>query len=686
MIKGGNTMKLTENELNIEKEYLVKTEKVIEESLTREEAKQDKMRVDTVAMKKFMWKRSNGLDFEEIDSYNRTVTTRIVDYDRMTKTIALLKRMKKAPYFGRIDFADEFGKEQVYIGISNVHDEDLNYFVYDWRAPISTLFYDSNLGETTYKTPKGKTKGKLLLKRQYKIINGELINAINSDNNNIIDEALVEAVNDNSSSKMKDIVNTIQSDQNAIIRNVIDPFMIIQGAAGSGKTSIALHRIAYLLYKNRDFISAKNVLILSPNDVFSEYISEVLPALGEDNVYDTTFHDFIAEFIKEFRYVESFTSYLERYYENTNEEELKELVFKQSDEFKREVDNYFYKLNQDCFITDDITVMEKVKIEESYLEDDYEEKPVIFEKEHLNKLFNNKFRNQTIVKRVELMAEYEIAHKRLAEANERDYRNMIFEVLSENIDPLYIYESLLAKFDYKINVKEDILSYEDALPLLYIKGSIDEFPYINYIKHVVIDECQDYTYMQFEMMKKMFKTASFTIVGDVNQAINGAYIYNSLNDLNTIFKKAKFIRLNKTYRSTKEITDYANSYIDVDDIISVRDSSSREVSRSVENIKGIANIINESKKRNKTIAVITKNSKEAKEVHELLSKETEVTLINNNHQKYCDNIVVIPSYFSKGLEFDHVISIDNDYSDNKLLYYVVLTRALHDLNIVKLEI
>ena len=679
-------MKLTENELNIEKEYLVKTEKVIEESLTREEAKQDKMRVDTVAMKKFMWKRSNGLDFEEIDSYNRTVTTRIVDYDRMTKTIALLKRMKKAPYFGRIDFADEFGKEQVYIGISNVHDEDLNYFVYDWRAPISTLFYDSNLGETTYKTPKGKTKGKLLLKRQYKIINGELINAINSDNNNIIDEALVEAVNDNSSSKMKDIVNTIQSDQNAIIRNVIDPFMIIQGAAGSGKTSIALHRIAYLLYKNRDFISAKNVLILSPNDVFSEYISEVLPALGEDNVYDTTFHDFIAEFIKEFRYVESFTSYLERYYENTNEEELKELVFKQSDEFKREVDNYFYKLNQDCFITDDITVMEKVKIEESYLEDDYEEKPVIFEKEHLNKLFNNKFRNQTIVKRVELMAEYEIAHKRLAEANERDYRNMIFEVLSENIDPLYIYESLLAKFDYKINVKEDILSYEDALPLLYIKGSIDEFPYINYIKHVVIDECQDYTYMQFEMMKKMFKTASFTIVGDVNQAINGAYIYNSLNDLNTIFKKAKFIRLNKTYRSTKEITDYANSYIDVDDIISVRDSSSREVSRSVENIKGIANIINESKKRNKTIAVITKNSKEAKEVHELLSKETEVTLINNNHQKYCDNIVVIPSYFSKGLEFDHVISIDNDYSDNKLLYYVVLTRALHDLNIVKLEI
>ena len=264
---------------------------------------------------KFIFKEIGSMDKYEIQSNLLSSSMEVNEFERRSSYLKKLLKIKDNPYFGRIDFKSD-KDYQVYVGITYLTDNDNNNLIYDWRSPIASLFYQNDIGYTAYTAPDGKIKGYLSLKRQYKIENRKLIRVF--DNSlNITDDILQQVLSSNSSDKMKNIVNTIQEEQNDVIRNLSDKNLIVEGIAGSGKTSVALHRIAYLLYQIKN-LKSSNVLIFSPNDIFSSYISNVLPELGEDNTLETTFSDFQSSYLKEYKSVESFPSFIERYYQDKN--------------------------------------------------------------------------------------------------------------------------------------------------------------------------------------------------------------------------------------------------------------------------------------------------------------------------------------------------------------------------------
>ena len=314
-------MALSKNELIEEKRYLDCASSVISQKLDDLGKEISVKQEELTEFRKVLWEDKGSIDKVEMTTglmsseFEAGFMLMKMDYYKK------LLKLKYSPYFGRIDFKEKDTDKiyKVYIGLAGV-EKDLNYIIYDWRSPIAGMFYDYGIGSCEYESPDGDILGSILLRRQYKIENNKIIRAFDSDLN-VVDEMLQEVLDENSSDKMKNIVNTIQKEQNEIIRNVHDKNLIVQGIAGSGKTSVALHRIAFLLYKIKNLKSA-NVVIFSPNNVFSEYISDVLPELGEDNTSETTFKDFAQSFIKEFKETESFTTFIERYYTKKDESKI----------------------------------------------------------------------------------------------------------------------------------------------------------------------------------------------------------------------------------------------------------------------------------------------------------------------------------------------------------------------------
>ena len=602
-----------------------------------------------------------------------------VDFtNKNIKNINALRKSLSSPYFGRVDFSYDDDIISVYIG-SNGIIENLKNYVFDWRSPIASLFYNYGVGKAEYTAPMGKIQGDILLKRQYKIFNGKIKRCFESDIN-IDDEYLQEILSSASSKKMTNIVNTIQKEQNIIIRNVDDKHLIVQGIAGSGKTSVALHRIAYLLY-NEKKLTNNNVLIFSPNEVFSDYISNVLPELGEQNVLQTTFSDFSSSYID--GDIESFTNFLERYYNNENIclENQKYNKVKLSNEFKKEID---------IFLKDYISTARFVK--------GLSINGKKITREELNRIFQEKFDNREVSRRLEDMSEYLGGYK-------KEFKRKIFQKLKElltiDTNPIEVYNKILSKNNLSIdkektkfnsNGKIKKLSYSDLLPLMYINFELNGYPNARSIKHVIIDEAQDYTLLQFDILKKIFNSASFTILGDVNQTINPFYKYDNLNDINSIFNnKGKYIELTKTYRSSQEIIEFSNNILGIDNACSVRHSNSipvefREVDKNEIRKILVENVHKMQEQNMKRIAIITKSNEEVINLYNELKKDlTKLKMINNSKDFKIGNLVILPSYISKGLEFDGVIIYtdkENEYKEkDKYLFYVVCTRAQHVLSI-----
>ncbi|MEG0826620.1 MAG: AAA family ATPase, partial [Bacilli bacterium] len=363
-------------------------------------------------------------------------------------------------------------------------------------------------------------------------------------------------LSNSSSDKMTNIVNTIQGEQNEIIRNIVDKYLIVQGIAGSGKTSVALHRIAYLMYKERN-LTSNNILIFSPNEVFSEYISNVLPELGENNVLQSTFSDFASSYIKEYKEVESFTAFIERFYkkEEIDGESFKVAKYKLSDEFKIYLDKYIGKLELSIFFSKGIVINTKQ-----------------ITKEKLNQLLTNRFSHFPLFSRLDAISEYlcdsiNISYKKYG----KTVKEKLSVLLNENLDIKSIYSKILSSEDFKKNAEitetltlkiGKILRYEDLIPLMYLNFELNGYPNGNSIRHVIIDEAQDYSLLQFQMLKRIFNKSSFTILGDTHQTINPYYIYNNLNEVNSVFDdKGRYIELAKTYRSSEEIIDFTNQIL-----------------------------------------------------------------------------------------------------------------------------
>jgi DNA helicase-2/ATP-dependent DNA helicase PcrA len=487
---------------------------------------------------------------------------------------------------------------------------------------------------------------------------------------------------------MKNIVNTIQKEQNEIIRNTESKNLIVQGIAGSGKTSVALHRIAFLLYKIENLASS-NILIFSPNNIFSEYISNVLPELGEANASETTFSAFAIKYLNKYKSIESFASFIERYYTKPHID--KDLItFKMADVMINVIDAYVNNLLKNVAFTEDVEIDNISK----------------YQKEYLNVLFHDRYEKLTLFERMERIAEYicnnekksfgkigkTIENKLWNSSNVSKDMTTLFKNLFKSEAFVSEYGRILSDNEINSFVNVKNLLYEDSLLLIYLQGKLQSFPFSSQIKQVVIDEAQDYNKLQYVILKQIFKNASYTILGDINQNINPYYRYNSLFDLKDVFGSGKCLELNKTYRSSPEIIEYSNNVMGLKYAVSVRHSNNYPVIKVIETDihKQLKDDIEEGKKHHTKIAIITKSCEEAEYLYESLKGDyPDINYLSEHSENFNHNLVIMPSYLAKGLEFDYVIAYtdkNNKYKENeKTLFYVVVTRAQHQLKIYNQE-
>lgn len=665
-------MKITREEFEKEKNYLNKTISLIRKKISSlgQELYDDDSKI--LEFKKFIWDSHAEMDPSEMKSMMAESDLQVSIMQSKGNYLQRLFRVQNKPYFGMIKFKENNEEEEIYIGITHVEDK-LNYYVHDWRSPICSLFYDYETGPASYKAPAGIIKGEITQKRQYIIENGELKNIFDNDLN-ISDSLLQEVLAEESTDKMKNIVNTIQEEQNKVIRNTDDKNLIVEGIAGSGKTSVALHRIAFLLYRIPN-LNSNNVVVFTPNKVFSEYISNVLPELGEENTYSITFYDLLCQNINEYKNIESFTDFISRYYKNkVNNYDL--VKYKQSDEIIEDINAYIKD------IVDNISFTNKLEYD-NFIEVEVEE---------LNQMLTHKYDNFPLFERIKEIS------KRIASnnyngsiKNASSIEKKLKENLNIKLDLKKIYQDFYSSSHskYKSIIDDKYLYYEDACLFLYLKSLLVGFNTNHVIKEVVIDEAQDYNKLQYLIIKKTFKTANYTILGDTNQTINPYYKYDSLEQLKYIFDSSRYITLTKTYRSTDKIIDYTNKILGLNHITAIRNQKSSDIIfRNDVKKEDFIKDINNLKSTSKSIAIITKDDTSAEKIYNLLKDNTNVFLIDGySHIKR--DLVIVPSYIAKGLEFDSVIIYtdkDSSYQEkDKYLYYVACTRAQHNLLIYKGE-
>jgi DNA helicase-2/ATP-dependent DNA helicase PcrA len=642
------------------------------------------------------------------------------------------ERMLLVPYFARMDFVEkgEEKAEKCYIGISNLINDNFDFLVYDWRAPISSMFYDYEIEEANYKCPEGTVEGKLTLKRQYKINNGKMKYMFDS-NLKIDDEVLQDILSKSTDSKMKTIVTTIQREQNKVIRNEEYKNLIVQGPAGSGKTSVALHRIAYLLYKHRDKIRPQNIVIFSPNDIFNDYISNVLPQLGEENMFQTTFkeymHKTIGSELKKENYCEMMEYILASRKEDDYQKRISNIKFKSSMEFidiLKQYVAYVEKLDRnflDINFRDNLIISSK-DLEELFFKD-YVQLPL---KRRLRKIRERilfllepyeKHQIEEVADELKDSGSYidkaEIIEHSTAMVKE-ELKDIYYEInRMTEFDLVDIYKNLFENLEFflsssnteydekkigeiksytleKLKVRK--LNYEDQPPILYLKGAFGDLPKTSEIKYVIIDEAQDYSPLQYEIFYQLFNHANMTILGDLHQSINPFMNVGDYNNISHIFPKENtcIINLTKSYRSTMEITKFSRGLLNKEIGVECVERSGDEplilgfLDEEAIKEKLLEDIKIYKEKGYKSIGIITRTVKEAKEVHNFLKDKIPVKAIMKDDDEYVSDTLVIPAYLAKGLEFDVVFIYnagDENYSceEERLLLYTACTRALHVL-------
>ena len=667
-------MAITGREFELEERRLVEVSKLLDDQLAKMGEKIFEDEEKFQEFKKYSWENKRTMDSAELSQVNAQseleANMLLMKRDYFKK----LYRIKDNPYFASIIFEDEDGERfNVYLGLTYLKDEEYGNIIYDWRSPICSLFYDFEVGKCAYAAPGGPITGELIRKRQYKIENCKLVSAF--DNSiSIDDELLQEVLATDSNDKMKNIVNTIQQEQNNVIRNVRDKTLIVSGIAGSGKTSVALHRIAFLLYKIKN-LTSNDILIFSPNQIFTEYISNVLPELGEDNTLQTTFNDYLSKTITEFSSVEPFMDFIGKYY-TEREKNIELIKYKQNDGIIEDINRYVEDVIKHARVINDFT----------------ENKIYTVYKEDLNEMIHDRYSTLPFYERIDTIA------LKLSEANYKGsskkkltYRKLIFENGNFEKDFKELYINFFSSDYCKIRMNDKeirefknsrVIRYEDALLFAYMKGLMEGFEYERDIRQVVIDEAQDYSYLQYLIISKIFRNSNFTILGDVNQTINPYYKYESLDILSDLFKQSKCISLTKTYRSSPEIIEFTNKILGLDHVCAIRKTESVPlIHRTDSNM--LYDDINYLKNKYKSVAVITRDSNTALRLYEELKDKLGISLLNSQSEEFNKELVVLPAYLAKGLEFDSVIVYSDDVSkylkDEKNLLYVACTRAQHEL-------
>lgn len=595
------------------------------------------------------------------------------------------QKMLKSPYFGRVDFQyeGEDEAETFYIGIANFSPQaGMRPLIYDWRAPVCTLFYDYDKGAAAYDAPAGRISGEITSKWQYKIQDGELVYAFESDTK-IDDEILKQELGSNGDVQLKNIVRTIQREQNQIIRNQKDKILVIQGAAGSGKTSVALHRIAYLLYHDRENLKASDILILSPNNVFSDYISHILPELGEENIKEMSFDIFA---YKELRDVagdcEDKYDYLEKMMKFRDSKARERYQRKQSVNFVGEMEGFLVTL-EDALM--DIQRVFYKGIQKS--------------EEEMIRLFYFKFQDRPLLTRMDavmeyLIDEYETLRGRELSEEERDELQILSDRMYVTKDLYVIYSWFLETCGYpalpEVETARRVLEYEDVFPLLYLKYRLKGNAKRKRMKHLIIDEMQDYSYLQYVLLRQLF-SCRMTILGDYAQTLD-TDPQDVLLFLPKIFgKDMRRIVMNKSYRNTWEIGTYAKA-IGGNAALELLERHGKEVEEK--QFSSLDRVLEEIAKQLKkgrgfeTCVILTLTGEEAFDIYRLLKiRGQEVHYLNRDTAVFERGLTVTTFYLAKGLEFDQVFTVLR--KDGNPLYqqakYISATRALHELYVYEIE-
>jgi len=738
-------LSINKSEWLVEIEWLEKVLREVKKQLKEKQNSKDNFKKEAIETQRELWENLGAVSVENgmqhIGDFMQFINTMKIqkrNHEFERKLVDKYEKMISSPYFARMDFEEEGEEkaEKYYVGISNLIDEDFNFFIYDWRAPVSSMFYDYEIGSANYKCPDGIINGKISMKRQYKISDGKIDYMFDS-NIKIDDEVLQDILSKSSDNKMKAIVTTIQREQNKAIRNEKYKNLIVQGPAGSGKTSVALHRIAYLLYKHRDTITSKNIVIFSPNNIFNDYISNVLPQLGEENMLQTTFKEYMHKVLEEVGDKEDYCAMMETIFGDKSEQSydirVKSLKFKSSAEFVNLLKIYIKHLEKIGRDFKDITLRGKtiisaVEIQELFYKD-YKRLPL---KRRLEKLKQRilyviepyeKTLVDKAVKEMEESGEHldkdEIVKRSKSLVN-RDINSIVNEVKEKTkFDLMDCYKAFyedLEHFLKMVNIKYDNesireikrytlenlgvkkINYEDQIALLFIKGAVGDILKTEEVKYVIIDEAQDYSPLQYEIFNQLFNKANKTILGDISQSINPYMNVRSYNNVVNILKPedTSIINLTKSYRSTMEITKFSRKILsdEIQDEYVERSGEWPKLTGLLDEEDINERIVEEVKVHkgdgHNSIGIITKNVDEAQRVYNHLKDRINIKMIISEDDEYVNDILVIPAYLAKGLEFDVVMiynASDLKYKDeeDRLLLYTACTRALHVLDIFYLR-
>ena len=598
------------------------------------------------------------------------------------------KKMQDSPFFGRVDFRYDGDEEAetFYIGIGNLSESAGSLpLVYDWRAPVSGLFYDYDKGPASYEAPSGIFEGEVTSKWQYKIRKGKMLYEFESDVK-IDDEILGAELGSNGEVQLKNIVRTIQKEQNEIIRNTKDKIMVIQGAAGSGKTSVALHRIAYLLYHDRENLKSSNILILSPNGVFADYISHILPELGEENIREMSFDLFAYRELKDIvGDCEDRYDQIERTVINPKIQKI--CREKQSPEFVSKLDGFVLRLEDELMNFRDV----------EYRGCTLSEKEII-------DLFYFKFLDVPLLSRMHSVAEYfidqvETLRDRDLSDEEREEVMECFRSMYETRDCYVLYSRFLEKEGYRplphCQIEKRRLRYEDVYPVLYLKYTLYQCRNHHGIKHVVVDEMQDYSWIQYLLIRKMFP-CRMTILGDKAQTMEDE-TQDVLKFLPKIFgKDIRKIVMNRSYRNTMEVAQYANHLTGIEDMELFERHGEpvdeRTFSSTEEALETVLEKWLNRREEFETEALIFLTEREAEHAFLYIEKrlkeiapeaENQLCYMNRDSQSFKKGLTVTTFYLAKGLEFDQVFGIFEEDRESGLqcqAKYITATRALHELH------
>ncbi|NDV82929.1 helicase [Bacteroides sp. 51] len=588
------------------------------------------------------------------------------------------------PYFGRLDFREK-GQESsvlpVYIGIHTFYDpKNKVNLIYDWRAPISGMFYDSELGAASYQSPTGEIIGEILLRRQYRIRNGRMEFMIESSLA-VHDEILQKELSVNADDKMRNIVATIQREQNKIIRNEDAHVLIIQGVAGSGKTSIALHRIAYLLYAMKGDLTSKDILIISPNKVFADYISNVLPELGEENVPETTMDQILSEVLENKYKYQTFFEQVAELLDKPASGFIERIQYKASFDFVSQLDRFILHIENNYFKAVDVRLTKYVTIPAGFIDEQF-----------------RRFNRYPMRMRFEIMTDYILEMMGIkyqitvARAERNALRNEIKKMFAANND-LQVYKEFFewaGRPDMFKMRKNRILEYADLAPLAYLHIALDGKKGQTCVKHLLIDEMQDYSPVQYKVIQKLYSCRK-TILGDAGQSVN-PYGSSNADLIQKSFVTGQIMKLCKSYRSTYEITDFAQKIRMSKDLEPVARHGEQPrlinyKSREKE-IYGIIDLVAAFKAtESRSLGIICKTEQQAKELAECLKGVIEdIYFLSSSSSAFVNGIVVTSAHVAKGLEFDEVIipQVNSENYSSEIdrgMLYIAVTRAMHKLTL-----